>query len=93
MQRRCPSSFFIFCSAAALIAASTAALAQQPAPEKLKEVTVTSTRTEREVNDVPNSVTVFDAAEIERRQVQNIGDLIRYEPNLSVRSEIGRAHV
>ena len=90
MQRRCRSSFFIFSFAAALIAASALAPAQQPAPEKLKEVTVTSTRTEREVNDVPNSVTVFDAAEIERRQVQNIGDLIRYEPNLSVRSESQR---
>lgn len=90
-QRGSPAPRFVSCVVtAALITASSAALAQPAAPEKLKEVTVTSTRTERDVNDVPNSVTVFDAAEIERRQVQDIGDLIRYEPNISVRSESQR---
>ena len=79
-------------SAVLAIAISSAhpSSAQQAAPEKLKEVTVTSTRTERDVNDVPNSVTVLTAEDIQRAQAQDINDLIRYEPNVSVRGESQR---
>ena len=60
------------------------------APEQLKDVTVTSTRTERNVNEVPNTVTVYTAEEIQKSQAQDIADLIRYEPNVSVRGESQR---
>lgn len=69
------------------------ARAQTPppaAPEKLKDVSVTSTRTERDVNEVPNTVTVISAEDMQKAQVQDIADLVRYEPNISVRGESQR---
>lgn len=78
-----------------LTAAAAGAMAQTPPPaepEKLKEVSVVSTRTERDLNEVPNTVTVINSDDIQKGQgqVQDIGDLIRYEPNISVRSESQR---
>ena len=73
--------------------ASGGAYAQTPpatTPEKLKDVTVTSTRTERNVNEVPNTVTVMTADDIQKSQAQDIADLIRYEPNVSVRGDSRR---
>lgn len=81
-------------AAFALTAIAAAVQAQTAAPsasaEQLKEVTVTSTRTERNVNEVPNTVTVMTADEIQKMQAQDIADLIRYEPNVSVRSDSRR---
>lgn len=65
---------------------ASVALAQEPAraPTVLDTVTSTATRTDRAVGDVPATVTVIDAEEIERRNVNNTRDLIRYEPGVSV---------
>jgi hemoglobin/transferrin/lactoferrin receptor protein len=62
------------------------ALAQQPAAEgtRLKEVSVSATRTERDLEDVAATVTVIPGAEIERLMVRDIKDLIRYEPGVEV---------
>lgn len=51
---------------------------------QLQEITVTATRSAREVEDVPSTVTVIDEQEIDRNLVQNIDDLVRYEPGVSV---------
>jgi len=66
--------------------AATSAYPQQPAPEtvRLPEVSVSATRTERDVNEVPATVTVIPGEEIEQKQVRDIRDLIRYEPGVEV---------
>jgi hemoglobin/transferrin/lactoferrin receptor protein len=46
-------------------------------------VTVTATRTERAADDVPATVDVLDAEQIERNQVRDINDLVRYRPGVS----------
>lgn len=47
------------------------------------EITVTGTRTARPVQDSPATITVIEANEIERNLVQNLDDLVRYEPGIS----------
>ncbi|MGB3265241.1 MAG: TonB-dependent hemoglobin/transferrin/lactoferrin family receptor [Microcoleus sp.] len=47
------------------------------------EITVTGTRTPRSLQESPATVTVIDANEIERNLVQNLDDLVRYEPGIS----------
>jgi len=48
-------------------------------------VTVTATRTDNLVEDVPATVSVIDAATIQDRLISDIKDLVRYEPGVSVR--------
>lgn len=52
--------------------------------QQLERITVTATLNERASKDVANEVSIIDAAEIDRRAVQDIADLIRYEPGVSV---------
>ena len=65
-----------------------------PAPEAaatpLSEITVTSTRTQRKVDNVPNTVTVYPAATIEAEGARDIKDLFRNELDVSVRAAPGR---
>lgn len=79
--------------AAALGALSPAANAQEsePAPEpRMREVSVTATRTERAVDDVPATVTIIDSSQMERELVRDIRDLIRYEPGISAPNDPDR---
>jgi hemoglobin/transferrin/lactoferrin receptor protein len=57
--------------------------AKDPATEP-DAVTSTATRSERSIFDTPGTVSVIDQAEIDRRNVQSIRDLGRYEPGVSV---------
>ncbi|MGV8916237.1 MAG: TonB-dependent receptor [Pseudomonas sp.] len=50
----------------------------------LQQMTVSATRNEQPVNSVPSTVTVHDRAELDRNNVNNIRDLVRYEPGVSV---------
>ncbi|MGF1570208.1 MAG: TonB-dependent hemoglobin/transferrin/lactoferrin family receptor [Nodosilinea sp.] len=50
-------------------------------------ITVTGTRTPREVDDLPATVTVFDLQDFQFLQIQNLRDLLRYEPGVSVRDD------
>jgi hemoglobin/transferrin/lactoferrin receptor protein len=50
----------------------------------LDQMTVSATRQEQSVNSVPSTVTVHDRAELDRQNVNNIRDLVRYEPGVSV---------
>ena len=59
-------------------------------PRALDAITVTATRVPQPVGDVAATVTVIDADEVERRIINDIKDLVRYEPNLSVRNQAGR---
>ncbi len=48
------------------------------------DITVTATRTPQESFDVPVTVTVIDAEEIERNLATDIKDLVRFEPGVTV---------
>ncbi len=52
-------------------------------------VVVTATRTARTADETLASVTVITRADIERRQVQSVADLLRGEPGLSVTNNGG----
>lgn len=62
-----------------LIAADVACLAAD-----IETVTVTATRTERSLKDVPATVSVISAEVVEKNLSRDIRDLIRYEPGVSV---------
>jgi hemoglobin/transferrin/lactoferrin receptor protein len=51
---------------------------------ELSEVTVIGTRTERRVDEVPATVSVITAEDIEAMLATDIKDLIRFEPGISV---------
>ena len=80
------------CAQATLAAISLpclTALAQTPVAP-LSPVTVTATRTERQADDVPASVTVVPAAEIERSGARDIKDVFRNEIDVTVRAAATR---
>ena len=54
-----------------------------PVFDELDRIVVSATLNERAQKDVASEVSVIDAAEIDRRQVQDIADLVRYEPGVS----------
>lgn len=72
---------------AALAFASLPALADDEGPTALDRVVVTATRSERPALDTAASVTVIEAEEIERRMQQDLKDLFRYTPGVSVGSD------
>ncbi len=53
---------------------------------QLGPVTISATRTERQVDDVPATVTVIPAAAIERSGARNLKDLLRDEIDVTVRA-------
>lgn len=48
------------------------------------EVVVSATRTERKASEVPGSVSVLSRAEMDRQNVEQLTDIARYEPDVSV---------
>ncbi|WP_454868907.1 TonB-dependent receptor [Pseudomonas farris] len=50
----------------------------------LQQVTISATRQEQDVASVPSTVTVHTREELDRNNVNNIKDLVRYEPGVSV---------
>ncbi|GAA0711855.1 TonB-dependent hemoglobin/transferrin/lactoferrin family receptor [Dokdonella soli] len=80
----------------AVMLLATGAHADEPNPldlpifDELDRIVVTATLNERAQKDVASEVSVIDAAEIDQRQVQGIGDLVRYEPGVSATgSDVG----
>ena len=76
--------------AIASVIATTAVAQEQPKaqqPTLMNQVTVTATRTERELDDVASSVSVVTAEDAERNMAGDIRDLVRYEPGVSVSSD------
>lgn len=74
--------------AIALVAASPGLAQESAAPASdpaSQDITVTATRTPQNVLDVPATVTVIDADEIADTLTQDIKDLVRFEPGVSVR--------
>lgn len=86
-------------STAALAFSASPALAQSAPAGAVDEfvedndrdkVTVTATRIEQSVDDVPATVTVISDKEIEDELVTDIKDLMRFEPGVSVRNSPAR---
>ena len=67
-----------------------AAEPQQVADATAPIVTVTATRTDHPIEDVPATVSVINEVEIERNLVKDIPGLVRYEPGISVSNNPGR---
>ena len=69
--------------------ADSPADASAPAQE-FQRVQVTATRGEREIGDVPNTVSVIDREALDEHLVRDLKELVRYEPGVSVTSSYGR---
>lgn len=71
--------------ARALAQSATTVRAGDPAPViSLEPITVTATRGEKQVLDVPGTVTVISRQELDQRITRDTQDLVRYEPGVSV---------
>lgn len=69
----------------ALPPAATAGPAQDEEDEvPLEYITVTATRMERDLRDLPGTVSVITREQFERNVARDIRDLVRYEPGVSV---------
>jgi hemoglobin/transferrin/lactoferrin receptor protein len=76
--------------AAMACSAGFAAHAQPAAPASvqvavLKDVVVSGSRTEQSVEDIPQTIDVINAADIEQGQIRDIRDVAKNIPNVSVR--------
>lgn len=69
---------------AAALAAASGAIGE------LDRITVTATRTERAVVDVPHTVDVIDRERMDALLVRDLRDLFRYEPGITVGEGFGR---
>ncbi len=67
--------------------AATTTTAADPAPG---EIIVTAQRRAEKVTEVPISITVADSAQLEREQVETVGDLSRIAPSLEINSAPGQ---
>lgn len=74
----------------AMSAAQTPPEREDQEATRLNEVTVSSTRTQRRVDDVPNSVTVLTARQIEEAGARDIKDVFRNEIDVTVRAQPAR---
>lgn len=69
---------------ALLLLSPSLALAAEKAPNQFDTVTVTATRTEQTLDQVPSTVSVQTERDIDQKNVKNIQDLVRYEPGVTV---------
>jgi hemoglobin/transferrin/lactoferrin receptor protein len=70
--------------------AAAAPAGTQPAATEMDAVTSYATRSDAKVFEVPSAVTVFDQKELERRNVESMRDLVRYEPGVEVGNQPSR---
>lgn len=80
----------ILCALTAPVLAATPADGGAADAHDLDTVTVTATRTERALAEVPNTVSVIERERLDRQLVRDLKDLVRYEPGVSVGSGTGR---
>lgn len=89
MMRTPPLTAALWLACASLAQAETPMDAATPLRE-FDRVQVTATRGEREIADVPNTVSVIDREQLDDHLVRDIKELVRYEPGVSVTSSYGR---
>ncbi|MDH1265560.1 TonB-dependent hemoglobin/transferrin/lactoferrin family receptor [Pseudomonas sp. GD03944] len=69
---------------ALLLLSPSLAMAADKAATQFDTVTVTATRSEQTLDQVPSTVSVQTERDIDQKNVKNIRDLVRYEPGVSV---------
>jgi hemoglobin/transferrin/lactoferrin receptor protein len=72
------------------LAASPAFAQEAPAPTRLDPVTVIATKTPQSLSDAPANVSTIEEAEIDRRNLDQLRDVTRYEPGVEVGNQPGR---
>ena len=90
MQIRFPVALLIASFSAVVQADAGADAADLSIFDILDRTVVVATLNGRAQKDVASEVSVIDALEIDRRQIQNIRDLVRYEPGVSVTGSLFR---
>ena len=68
----------------ALLLANSAVLAGEKTATRFDAITVTTTRSEQKLSEVPSTVSVHDERQIDQQNINTIQDLIRNEPGVSV---------
>jgi len=81
------AALLLTCSAAAM---TSAAAQEQTQIASAETITVSGTRHAQAVSEIPSTVSVISAEEIQNNFVTNIKELIQYEPGVSVRSSPAR---
>lgn len=90
MQRSVSMGLFLLTLSSGAQAEVAADAADLSVFDILDRTVVVATLNGRAQKDVASEVSVIDALEIDRRQVQNIRDLVRYEPGVSVTGSMTR---
>lgn len=54
------------------------------AEEMMEQITVTATRSSRDINEITSYVSVIDSEQMQQQLVTDIRDLVRYEPGVTV---------
>ena len=85
-----PLRAVLLCSLAGLGLPAHAGEAMAEAAAEMPGVTVTATRTAVAIADVPATVSVITAAQIEDWLMEDVKDLVRFEPGIEVRSQPSR---
>lgn len=67
-----------------LLLSPSLAIAADKMPTQFDTVTVTATRTEQKLDEVPSTVSVITERDVDQNNVNDIKDLVRYEPGVSV---------
>jgi hemoglobin/transferrin/lactoferrin receptor protein len=79
------------CDGVLLLALALSRTADSAEPEsRLDEITVSATKVASPLLEVAATVSVIDSETSERRIDRDIKDLVRYEPNVSVRNDLAR---
>lgn len=85
--------FALAASSALSFYVATPALAQDAEREEVQnfggDIVVTARRVEESMQDVPISMTVFNQAQIDNRNIVNSADLATYTPSLSINNRFG----
>ncbi len=72
------------------VGGTVAAHAAQTPADRLGEITVTATKVPTPLERIPGAVSVITADDAEKRAAQDIKDLVRYEPGITVRDQGSR---
>ena len=92
MQFRLSTHFALAATAMSVVLSAPAMAQDQDADERASSATdiiVTARRVEERLQDVPISMTVFNAEQIQNRNIQVASDLATYTPSLSVNTRYG----
>jgi len=88
--KKCTATLLMPLSMATLNAEAQITVGDDARGVNLKEVTVSATRSQRKTDNVPRIVTVTTADEIQELGAQNVGDVFKDSPDVTVPQQTGR---